>query len=85
MLKAIFTVITKLVPALILIVNIVEEAGDGWTSEEKKSAALRGVEMIAEMLGLSLSDEAKNVVSNVIDIIVDILNKFGGWKKDAPA
>lgn len=85
MLKAIFTVITKLVPAIILIVNIVEEASDGWTSEEKKAAAMRGVEMVAEMLGFSLSEDAKDVVSNVIDIVVEILNKFGGWKKDVPA
>jgi hypothetical protein len=66
-------------------VETIEVASDGFTGEEKKAAVIEVISGFAKSFGLTVDGKFMEMLGVVIDIIVEILNKFGGWKKDAPA
>lgn len=77
--------INVIVPAILVAVRIIEDmSSDGeWTSAEKKAGALLIVETVAGYLNYTLTEDNLELVGKLVDIVVEIFNRFGGWKKNA--
>jgi hypothetical protein len=64
-----------------LAVNIVEEAADGWSSAEKKDAAIRTITTLAEKFNVRLPQAFLDNLGDIIDAIVAVFNALGVFRK----
>jgi hypothetical protein len=68
-------------PLVTLAVRAVEDASDGWTSEEKQQAAQQGILKLAASFGLTLPQDFVDNLPRIIDAIVSVFNAVGAFRK----